>query len=63
MLNKVTVKYLFIKVTFILTMDQKKKKYLGASETLFKERFRNHTRDFKHKRSEKWSGCQYMFGV
>ena len=62
MLNKVTVKYLFIKVTFILTMD-KKKIYLGASETPFKERFRNHTRDFKHKRYEKWSGCQYMFGV
>ena len=52
MLNKVTVKYLFVKVTFILTMDQKKI-YLGASETPFRERFRNHTRDFKHKRYEK----------
>ena len=25
----------------------------GASETLFKERFRNHTRDFKHEKYEK----------
>ena len=29
------------------------KRYLGASETPFKERFRNHTRDFKHKKYEK----------
>ena len=29
------------------------KRYLGASETPFKERFRNHTRDFKHKKCEK----------
>ena len=26
------------------------KKYLSASETPFKEIFRNHTRDFKHKK-------------
>ena len=26
------------------------KKYLGASETSFKERYNNHTRDFKHKK-------------
>ena len=26
------------------------KMYLGASETTFKERFRNHIRDFKHKK-------------
>ena len=29
------------------------KRYLGASEIPFKERFRNHTRDFKHKKYEK----------
>ena len=29
------------------------KRYLGASETPSKERFRNHTRDFKHKNYEK----------
>ena len=29
------------------------KKYLGASGTPFKERFRNHTKDFKHKKYEK----------
>ena len=29
------------------------KRYLGASETPFKERFRNHTRDFKHKKYDK----------
>ena len=29
------------------------KRYPGASETLFKERFRNHTRDLKHKIHEK----------
>ena len=29
------------------------KRYLGASETPFKERFRNHTWDFKHKKYEK----------
>ena len=27
--------------------------YLGASETTFKERFRNHIRDYKHKKYEK----------
>ena len=26
------------------------KKYLGAVETSFKERYRNHKQDFKHKR-------------
>ena len=31
------------------------KRYLGASETPFKERFRNHTTDFKHKKYEKCS--------
>ena len=29
------------------------KRYVGASETPFKERFQNHTRDFKHKKYEK----------
>ena len=29
------------------------KRYLGASETPFKERFSNHKRDFKHKKYEK----------
>ena len=29
------------------------KRYLGASETPIKERFRNDTRDFKHKRYKK----------
>ena len=29
------------------------KRYLGVSKTPFKERFRNHTRDFKHKKYEK----------
>ena len=29
------------------------KRYLGASETPFKERFNNHKRDFKHKKYEK----------
>ena len=29
------------------------KRCLGASKTPFKERFRNHTRDFKHKKYEK----------
>ena len=29
------------------------KRYLGAAETSFKERFRNHTRDFKHKKYQK----------
>ena len=32
------------------------KRYLGASETPFKERFRSHTRDFKHKKCEKLTG-------
>ena len=32
------------------------KRYLGASETPFKERFRSHTRDFKHKKYEKLTG-------
>ena len=26
------------------------KKYLGAAETSFRERYSNHTRDFKHKK-------------
>ena len=29
------------------------KRYLGASETQFKERLRNHTRDYEHKEYEK----------
>ena len=29
------------------------KKYLGATETSFKERYSNHTRDFKHKKHMK----------
>ena len=29
------------------------KKYFDASETAFKERFRKHTRDFRHKQHEK----------
>ena len=29
------------------------KRYFSASETPFKERFRNHIRDFKHKKYEK----------
>ena len=29
------------------------KKYLGAAETSFKERYSNHTRDFKHKKHMK----------
>ena len=33
----------------------KSKRYLGASETPFKERFRNHTKDFKHKKYEKYT--------
>ena len=33
--------------------NNKCKRYLGASETPFKERFRNHTRDFKHRKYEK----------
>ena len=33
--------------------NNKCKRYLGASETPFKRRFRNHTRGFKHKKYEK----------
>ena len=32
-----------------ITKNTKHKKYLDAAETLFKERYSNHTRDFKHK--------------
>ena len=35
-----------------LTSD-KCKRYLGTSEKTFNERFRNHTRGYKHKKSEK----------
>ena len=31
------------------------KKYLGAAETSFKERYSNHTRDFKHKKYMKYT--------
>ena len=34
------------------TIDEHKK-YIGAVETLFKERYRNHTRNFKHKKRMK----------
>ena len=30
--------------------NDERKKYLGAAETSFKERYNNHTRDFKHKK-------------
>ena len=33
--------------------NHNQKRYLGASETPFKERFSNHKRDFKHKKYEK----------
>ena len=38
-------------ITNNTNVDQKR--YLGASETPFKERFNNHKRDFKHKKYEK----------
>ena len=38
-------------ITNNTNVDQKR--YLGASETPFKERFSNHKRDFKHKKYEK----------
>ena len=35
--------------------NDERKKYLGAAETSFKERYSNHTRDFKHKRYMKYT--------
>ena len=32
-----------------------KKRYLGASEISFKERFWKHNRNFKHQKYEKWT--------
>ena len=32
----------------VSTFSKSGKKYFGISETTFKERFRNHTRDFRH---------------
>ena len=40
-----------VQITNNTNGDQKR--YLGASETGFKERFSNHKRDFKHKKYEK----------
>ena len=34
-------------------VDVERKIYIGASETTFKERYRNHTKDFKHRKYSK----------
>ena len=33
--------------------DDEKRVYFGASDTTFKDRYRNHTRDFNHERYSK----------
>ena len=38
------------------------KKYLGAAETSFKERYSNHTRDFKHKKHMKCTELSKYIG-
>ena len=39
------------------------KRYLAASETSFEEKFRSHTRDFKHKNMRSALNCQSVFGL
>ena len=43
--------------------NNKCKRYHGASETPFKERFRNRTRDFKHKNMRSALKFQSIFGL
>ena len=39
--------------TVVNDTDDEKRVYFGASETTFKDRYRNHTRDFNHERYSK----------
>ena len=39
--------------TVVKNSDNEKRVYFGVSDTTFKGRYRNHTRDFKHERYSK----------
>ena len=40
--------YIYYEATIVNNADDQKQVYFGASDTTFKERYRNHTRDFNH---------------
>ena len=46
-----------ISKTFLKLTKNKKRVYFGASDTSFKERYRNRTRDFNH---ERYSKCKEL---
>ena len=43
--------------------NDENKKYLGAAETLFKETYSNHLREFKHKKYMKCTKLPNLFAV
>ena len=61
--NKCLTPNIVYEPTITNNFNDDQKKYLGVSETPFKERFRRYTRDFKHKKHEKCTEISDIFGV
>ena len=54
LLNQCLTPKVIYKATVVNNSDDEKQVYFGASDTPFKEKYCNHTRDFNHKHYSKW---------